>query len=94
MIPKDIGGEGFRDLFVEIHSEAELDKRAKISLVGFMGQEEQEEQEATPTLDEPDDDDLSHPMPDLEAVQDAETALLEEIPLPGVPKQERERREK
>jgi hypothetical protein len=55
-----------------------------------MAQEEHDE-EGNPTLD-----DASETLPDLhpdkvEELLDADAALLEEIPLPGVPTEERER---
>ena len=77
---------------VRIHQEAELDKVAKITLAGFMGQGKQEEREKSPTLDEPEE--LNEvTAAEVEAALDAEAILLEETPLPRVPKQERERRE-
>ena len=88
----DLQEEEFADVILRVHAEAELDMSTRDTFPLASVVEEQAEQEAT-TLDNPEKDgDVVLPEGIQEALTNEED-VLEKMPLPGVPGQEKARRQ-
>ena len=90
---QDIPSDDFANVVLRCHNEADLDMLVKTAFVTEMNTEERGERESQ-TLDAPDDDDGT-PIPhEIEEALIREEEMLEELPLPGQPRDEVERKRK
>ena len=88
----DVGDEPFMDVLKAAHQIADLNVAVKTA---FVVEDYQEKREEQVPLDAPDDDDKFASVPQVvEDVNAREREILEELPLPGSPISEAERKRK